>query len=174
MRRDTAARLGLARVSDLRAHPGLALGISHEFLQRVDGWPGLRARYGLPQRDVRGMDHDLAYRALAAGAIQATDLYTTDAEIAWHRLRVLADDRAYFPEYSAVLLYRADLARRAPGCARALESLGGSLDAATADSVRRRRFTWSLRSIMVAASRLPPRDSSARAHPGARRARSAR
>jgi len=142
-----AAARGLRALGDLRGHPGLALGLSHEFLDRADGWPGLRARYGLPQRDVRGMDHDLAYRALSAGAIQVTDLYTTDAEIAWHHLRVLADDRAYFPEYSAVLLYRADLARRAPGCVRALESLGGSLDAATMidlnDRVKRRRRTES-------------------------------
>lgn len=142
-----ASARGLRSLSDLQREPGLALGLSHEFLDRADGWAGLRARYGLPQRDVRGMDHDLAYRALSSGAIQATDLYTTDAEIAWHRLRVLSDDREYFPEYSAVLLYRADLPRRSPGCARALESLGGSLDAATMidlnDQVKRRRRTES-------------------------------
>lgn len=126
-----ADRLALRRVGDLRTHPELSLGLSHEFLDRADGWPGLRARYGLPQRNVRGVDHDLAYQALASGAIQATDLYTTDAEIASQHLRVLADDLGYFPEYSAVLLYRADLTRRAPACARALDSLGGSLDAAT-------------------------------------------
>ncbi len=50
-------------------------------MDRSDGWPGIRDRYGLPQRDVRGLDHDLAYRALASGEIQATDLYSTDAEI---------------------------------------------------------------------------------------------
>ena len=50
-----------------------------------DGWPGLRAATGCRQRDVRGLDHDLAYRGLAAGAIDVTDLYSTDAEIrrAW-------------------------------------------------------------------------------------------
>lgn len=140
-----ASARNLRTVGDLRAHPELALGLSHEFLDRADGWPGLRARYELPHRDVRGMDHDLAYRALDSGAVQVTDLYTTDAEIAWHRLRVLADDRGYFPEYSAVLLYRADLPRRAPACARALESLAGSLDAATMidlnDRVKRRHRT---------------------------------
>ncbi len=140
-----ATARGLRTLSDLRGQPDLVLGLSHEFLDRADGWPGLRARYELPQHEVRGMDHDLAYRALASGAIQVTDLYTTDAEIAWHHLRVLADDRGYFPEYSAVLLYRSDLARRSPSCARALESLGGSLDAPAMidlnDQVKRRHRT---------------------------------
>lgn len=124
VRRDTATRLGLARVSDLRAHPGLALGISHEFLQRVDGWPGLRARYGLPQTDVRGMQHELAYTALASGAVAVTDVYTTDAEVIAHDLRVLDDDLGYFPPYRAVWLYRDDLA---PAAARALEQLAGHI-----------------------------------------------
>jgi osmoprotectant transport system permease protein len=67
----------------------------------------------MPQKDVRGLDHDLAYRALASGSIQATDLYTTDPQIKHYRLRVLEDDLHHFPPYDAVLLYRADLDPRA-------------------------------------------------------------
>src|SRR5206468_3887527 len=44
----------------------------------------------------------------------ATDLYSTDAEIRIHHLRVLEDDRHFFPDYHAVLLYRAALRRDAP------------------------------------------------------------
>ena len=65
MREQEAARLGVASLSDLRRHPELKFGFSNEFMDRSDGWPGVRDRYGLPQRDVRGLDHDLAYRALA-------------------------------------------------------------------------------------------------------------
>ncbi len=126
-----AESLGVRTISDLAAHPTLPMGFSHEFIDRADGWGGLRARYGLPQTQVRGVDHDLAYRALASGAIAVTDLYTTDAEIAWRHLRVLRDDRGYFPEYRAVILYRSDLRARAPACARALDALGGTLDAPT-------------------------------------------
>ena len=64
MREEVAARLGMRTLSDLRRHPELRFGFSNEFMERADGWPGLRDRYGLPQRDVRGLDHDLAYRAL--------------------------------------------------------------------------------------------------------------
>ena len=101
MRESAAARLGIRTISDLRGHPELAIGFSNEFMDREDGWPGLRDMYHLPQRDVRGLDHDLAYRALERGEIQATDLYSTDAEIRAYSLRVLRDDLGCFPSYDA-------------------------------------------------------------------------
>ncbi|MEP6906523.1 MAG: glycine betaine ABC transporter substrate-binding protein [Pseudoxanthomonas sp.] len=130
MHEDHAQALGISRLSDLRAHPALKLGLSNEFMQRADGWPGLRDAYQLPQRP-DGLDHDLAYRGLASGAIEATDLYSTDAEIPYYRLRVLQDDLHYFPAYEAVYLYRADLAQRAPAWLDALQGMGGRIDAAT-------------------------------------------
>ena len=134
MRASEARRLGIASLSQLAAHPGLRLGFSNEFMQRPDGCPGLRRRYRLPQSQVSGMDHDLAYRALASGAIDAVDLYSTDAEIPYDHLRVLDDDRHYFPRYQAVYLYRLDLARRAPAFLAALRNLAGRIDA---DAMRR-------------------------------------
>ncbi|HSR56417.1 MAG TPA: glycine betaine ABC transporter substrate-binding protein [Alphaproteobacteria bacterium] len=128
MTRDRAKALGIRRISDLLDHPGLSFGFTNEFMDRSDGWPALKRRYGLPQTDVRGLDHDLAYRGLVAGNIDVVDLYSTDAEIAYYRLEVLADDRNHFPAYHAVFLYRADLETRAPGAVRALERLAGRLD----------------------------------------------
>src|SRR5690606_23755695 len=85
MRESRVAALGIATVSELRAHPAMKLGLSNEFMQRADGWPGLRDAYGLPQAP-DGLDHDLAYRALETGAIDVTDLYRTDAEIPYYGL----------------------------------------------------------------------------------------
>jgi osmoprotectant transport system substrate-binding protein/osmoprotectant transport system permease protein len=127
MRADDAGRLGVARISDLRLHPELRLGLSEEFLHRADGWPMIRQRYHLPQTDVRQLDHDVAYRALATGAIDVTDLYTTDAEILREHLLVLADDLAQFPAYRAVLLYRSDLLKTAPAIVAALRALEGRI-----------------------------------------------
>ena len=64
----------------------------------------------LAQKSVTGLSHDLAYRAIADGSIDVTDLYSTDAEIDYYHLRVLEDDRHHFPLYKAVILSRADLA----------------------------------------------------------------
>jgi osmoprotectant transport system permease protein len=127
MKEETCDRLGITRISDLRRFPNLKLGFSNEFMERADGWPGLRRRYGLPQRRVTGLQHDLAYRAVASGAVDATDLYSTDAEIAYYRLRILGDDLHYFPEYKGVLLYRKDLEKRAPKVVAALSRLSGKI-----------------------------------------------
>ncbi|MEX2121182.1 MAG: glycine betaine ABC transporter substrate-binding protein [Pirellulales bacterium] len=110
MRKDTAAALGIRAISDLRTHPDLRLGFTHEFLDRPDGWPGLKRQYGLPQRGARGYSHSIAYRALVEGAIDVMELYTTDGEISAYDLLVLDDDRRFFPTYEAVWLYRADSA----------------------------------------------------------------
>jgi osmoprotectant transport system permease protein len=124
-----ADRLGISRLSDLKRHPELKIGFSNEFMDRADGWPGLRDRYGLPQRDVRGLDHDLAYRALSSGEIQATDLYSTDAEIKKYNLRVLIDDLVFFPSYECVWLYRLDLPARSPTAFAAISHLEGRITA---------------------------------------------
>ncbi|MFC3716168.1 glycine betaine ABC transporter substrate-binding protein [Luteimonas soli] len=125
-----AQTLDIDSIDDLRAHPDLRLGFSNEFMQRADGWPGLRAAYQLPQR-ANGLDHDLAYRGLADGALDVTDLYRTDAEIPYYGLRVLDDSRHYFPSYEAVYLYRTDLAQRAPRWLAALQGMAGRIDAQT-------------------------------------------
>lgn len=129
MNEGRAATLGIRTISDLARHPDLALGFTDEFMRRGDGWPSLRVRYGLRHEGVRGLDHDIAYRGLASGAIDVTDLYSTDAEIAYYGLRVLEDDLGHFPRYDAVWLWREDLEARAPGYVARLGKLAGTIDA---------------------------------------------
>jgi osmoprotectant transport system permease protein len=124
-----ANQLKLRTISDLRHHPELVLGFGNEFMDRADGWPGLQRRYQLPHRNVRGLDHDLAYRGIESGALHVTDLYVTDAEIAYYKLRALEDDLQFFPVYDAVILYRADLEQRAPEVVAWFRRLAGRVDA---------------------------------------------
>jgi len=128
MREARARALGIRTLSDLARHPGLKLGLSQEFLARADGWPGLKAAYRLPYETPTGLDHGLAYGAIASGRIDVMDAYTTDAKIEGYGLRVLEDDRGYFPRYDAVLLYRLDVPARFPEAWRALEKLEGRID----------------------------------------------
>ena len=103
------------------------LAFSHEFVERNDGWPGLAAAYGL-DFDVVGIEHGLAYQAMAQGSIDVTDAYSTDGDIPRYDLTVLRDVRGYFPEYLALPFVRAGL----PEPARAaLARLGGRIDEAT-------------------------------------------
>lgn len=123
---DQAAKLRIRTISDLARHPqrdSLRFGLSDEFLERTDGWPGLQARYGLPDTKVRGLDHNLAYRAIQTKGVDVTDIYTTDAEIRYYNLVALEDDLGYFPAYHGILLYRKDLQQRAPKVIPALLKL---------------------------------------------------
>ena len=118
---------GITRISELARHPELKLGLSQEFIGRADGWDGLKRAYELPHAP-GGLDHGLAYEAIAAGRIDVMDVYSTDAKIERFNLRVLEDDRQFFPRYDAVLLYRADLPKRFPEQWEALKKLEGRID----------------------------------------------
>jgi osmoprotectant transport system permease protein len=131
MREERALALGIRALSDLAQHPELRLGLSQEFIGRKDGWPGLRAAYRLPFDAPQGLDHGLAYEAIAAGKIDVMDVYTTDAKIERFRLVALADDRGYFPRYDAVLLHRAEVPKRFPDAWAKLEKLQGRIDERT-------------------------------------------
>lgn len=125
MKEEVAEKLKIHRISDLRQHPALRFGFTNEFMDRGDGWPSLHKHYSLPQKNVRGLDHDLSYRGLESGSIHAIDLYSTDAEIQYYGLRVLDDDLNHFSTYNAVILYRADLEIRAPQVVAAFAKLKG-------------------------------------------------
>jgi osmoprotectant transport system permease protein len=127
MLRTEAERLRIRKISDLARHPDLKIGWGEEFTSRKDGWAGLQLKYHLPQTSTRSMDHDIAYQALAAGSIQVTDLYSTDAEIAYYDILVLEDDLNFFPRYEAVYLYRLNRAREIPRMVDALGRLSGKL-----------------------------------------------
>ncbi len=128
LRADDARAKRITRLSDLKGHPELRLGLSQEFIGRADGWPGLKRTYELPFETPRGLDHGLAYEAIAQGQVDVIDIYSTDAKIDKYGLIVLDDDRHYFPRYDAVLLYRADLPQRLPKTWRALARLEGTID----------------------------------------------
>src|SRR5216117_690214 len=125
MRRNEAQRLGVGTISDLRKHPELKIGLTHEFLDRQDGWRPLRERYRLPQQSVIGIDHALGYAALANGSIDVKDAYSTDAKIEENDLLVLEDDLHFFPNYEAVFLFRLTLPPKVLAILRTIE---GTLD----------------------------------------------
>ena len=126
MRRETAESLNIRTISDLKAHPQLRLGFTHEFLNRNDGWEPLSKRYGL-QMKPRGMEHALTYVALNSGDIDLIDAYSTDAKLGEYNLAVLEDDMGFFPKYNAIFLYRLDTD---PKAISAIGALGGTIDEA--------------------------------------------
>jgi osmoprotectant transport system permease protein len=130
MRRARAHGLGIATISDLAAHP-LRYGMSHEFLERKDGMQALQQVYALRITSLVGLEHDLAYRALADGAIDVSDGYSTDAKIVTQDLVALRDDKHFFPPYEGAPLVRRSVLTSVPGAVEALSLLAGRIDDAT-------------------------------------------
>ena len=91
-----AAHHGLRRISDLREAPSLRIALPHEFLNRQDGWPGLKAHYGI-ERDAAGIEHSLAYEAIKAGSVDLIAVYTSDGQIELSDLVILEDELDFFP-----------------------------------------------------------------------------
>jgi osmoprotectant transport system permease protein len=133
--RKRAAELGISRLSDLKRLPELQFALTHEFLDRGDGWPALKRRYDLQHQHVVGVDHDVAYRQLLAGEIDVIDVYSTDAMIRRGDLLLLEDDESFFPRYDAVWLYRLDSASRYPEIVTAMRRVEGMLSEATMQSL---------------------------------------
>lgn len=127
MRRAETERLWIRTIGDLRTRPELKFGLTHEFLNRRDGWRPLAERYQLQPRNVSGIDHGLGYGALQKGAIDVKDAYSTDAKIGENDLVALEDNLRFFPQYKAVFLYRLDIPSDALAALRKLE---GTIDEA--------------------------------------------
>lgn len=148
VRGETARRLGLRSLSDLaRVSPRLTAGLTPDFIGRPDGLPGLADAYGLRFAGVRPLAQALKYRALASGAVDVVDGYSTDGLIARYDLTVLEDDRHFFPPYEAAALVGPRLQREVPAAVAALTELSGRLDA---DLMRRLNARVEVRNEPVA------------------------
>jgi osmoprotectant transport system permease protein len=129
VRQETADSLGLNGLSDLSLHgEALVAGLSPDFIGREDGLPGLEATYGLTLNDVRSLLQAVKYEALAQRQVDVIDGYSTDGQIARYDLRVLEDDRSFFPPYEAAALVGRRLWNDRPGAVRALTELSGTMD----------------------------------------------
>ena len=162
MRRAEAAKLGIKTISDLRAHPDLKLGLTHEFLDRRDGWRPLAHRYRLALPNVSGIDHAIGYAALAQGSIDLKDAYSTDAKIAENDLVVLRDDEDFFPEYKAVFLYRLELDPRAVAALNHFDRIDEQrMTALNAAAERAKSYAYAASQFFAGNS---PNDSAPRSH----------
>jgi osmoprotectant transport system permease protein len=139
VRRETADRYTLRTLSDLaRVSKNLIAGFTPDFIGRNDGLPGLKKAYGLELKDVRSLLQAVKYQALASGAVDVVDGYSTDGLLARYDLVVLEDDRHFFPPYEAAFLAGPALQRDAPQAIDLLSRLSGLFDEATMRGLNQR------------------------------------
>ena len=137
--RPTANRYHLRTLSDLaRESPHLTAGFTADFIGRSDGLVGLSRVYGLRPRAVRPLAPAVKYQALASGAVDVIDGYSTDGLLARYDLVTLIDDKHFFPPYEAAALVSGRLDSQIPGAIAALTLLSGRLDETTMRQLNRR------------------------------------
>lgn len=127
MNREQAEKLNIKSISDLNNYPELSIGFTNEFMDRSDGWPALKEAYNLSHTNVRGLDHDLAYKGLAERKIDVIDLYSTDAEIDFYDIEILEDNKNHFAEYLSVILFNNELRTTYPEAIDLITELENSL-----------------------------------------------
>jgi osmoprotectant transport system permease protein len=121
--RQISDKFNIKKISDLQNHPDLRVGLSHEFLARKDGWPGLSKAYNLSAFKPIGMEHGLVYQAVAKHKIDVFDAYTTDSRLLDDNLVLIKDDQHFFTSYKAILLYKIDSVNAKPEILKAMNSL---------------------------------------------------
>ena len=124
-----AEELGVETFSDFAKYSkDFTLGAVFEFIDRPDGLPGFQKEYDIEFKDVKGMDHGMMYRSISAGEVDVINSYTTDGQLQVYDLRVLEDDKSYFPPYHALPLVRKETLKEYPEIEEVLDLLEGKID----------------------------------------------
>lgn len=117
----------LNKISDLtRIEPQLKGGMTMEFIDRGDGFKGIKKLYGL-NFPVKSMEPALRYQAIQQGKVNVVDAYSTDSELRQYHLSILKDDKHNFPIYQGAPLMSLDFARKHPEIVKSLNRLAGKI-----------------------------------------------
>jgi osmoprotectant transport system substrate-binding protein len=106
------------------------VALDTEFANRPDGLVGLTETYDLQltRRNIRQMDAGLVYTALRNGQVFSGLIYTTDGRLSAFDLKLLEDDKHYFPDYTAAPVVRKEVLDAHPQLATLLKPLAEQLD----------------------------------------------
>lgn len=96
----TAQQYGLEKISDLSNYPDqFSFGAEYDFFEIHKGYEALCKAYGLKFKKTTDMDIGLKYEAMKANKIDVLNVFTTDGQLEDANLKILEDDRQFFPSY---------------------------------------------------------------------------
>lgn len=124
VREEYAKEKKLSKLSDISKLPPAdrTLCVDAEFNSRTDGLNPLLKKYGIPrgnsngipERNISVMDTGTIYTATDRGSCNFGEVFATDGRIKSLKLRVLKDDRKFFPAYNVSPVYRTSLIKQFP------------------------------------------------------------
>jgi len=132
VRKKDAEKHRWTTVSDLSGRAAhLTAGFPAEFMERADGYPGLVQAYGFTFGRAEDISPDLMYEVLQRGDVDVIAAFSTDGRLEAYGLRVLKDDRNYWPPYDAAPLVRRETLHKHPQLEQALNKLAGKISVPT-------------------------------------------
>lgn len=133
IRPDNPKTDGMKTISDMAASYNagkpLVMGTTAEFPKRPDGLLGLQKVYSFEagRENVKPMNLGLAYQALGQGDLDVVSAQATDGMIAAMHLKLLKDDKNFFPNYALTPVVRKDFLDKNPDVKDILESVSAKL-----------------------------------------------
>ncbi|MFB7194297.1 MULTISPECIES: glycine betaine ABC transporter substrate-binding protein [unclassified Streptomyces] len=108
----------------------VTLCVESEFANRADGLPGMEKAYGMdiPTANITQMDTGIIYTQAAKGTCTFGEVFTTDGRIKAMKLRVMADDKHFFPNYNAAPEMNTKSLERYPAMAKVIEPITKKLN----------------------------------------------
>ncbi|WP_083711433.1 glycine betaine ABC transporter substrate-binding protein [Domibacillus epiphyticus] len=129
IRQADADKYGINTISELKSYAkNMRFGSEPEFLERADGYPGLQEVYGIDFASTQTLDTGIMYSAIKNNEVDAIDAYTTDGRIQAFNLKVLEDDKQFFPPYYAIPVVRGEVLEAHPELEEVLNMLAGKID----------------------------------------------
>ena len=125
---ELASQNNLKNTSDLaKIVDKLIFGAEQDFFGRADGYDGFTQAYGFKFKNVKQMEIGLKYKAIANKEVNVINAFSTDGLLITHKLRVLADDKKFFPPYYGAFLVRMSTLEKQPQLEAVLDKLAGKI-----------------------------------------------
>jgi glycine betaine/choline ABC-type transport system substrate-binding protein len=128
VRDDFAKKNNLEAIKDIQdIDHTMSAGFTSEFMERDDGYPGMKEAYNLNFMSVRNLEPSLLYRAIAQENVDVICAFATDGRIAAYNLKPLEDNQSFFPPYYAAPVIRKEIIKSYPQLRTILNQLSGLL-----------------------------------------------
>lgn len=125
---EIADKYNLKTYDDLvRVSNQLTFGAEYDFFEREDGFNGLRKIYPLNFKDTKEIDIGLKYEAIGSGQVDVINAFSTDGLLKEYGLKVLEDNKNFFPAYQAATLIREETLEKYPELRAVLDKLAGKI-----------------------------------------------
>lgn len=115
LRNEIAEEYDIETYSDLASIADqLTFGAEYDFYEREDGYDALCDTYNLDFKDTKDMDIGLKYQAINQGQIDIMNIFTTDGLLSTSNVRVLVDDKNFYPSYKCGTVVRNEIIEQYP------------------------------------------------------------